>query len=125
MHFVIGIVDDHARKLHPGYGYSLHVCAGLHAPIAGARSFCKAQVPLAAPGIDPRYLSDPRDLADDDQGRPNGARHLFRPPPWRGIATRTCLAGTPECRTRNGKITSPRPRRHDLPPGRSLPDGCG
>ena len=26
LHFVISIVDDHARKLHRGYGYSCHVC---------------------------------------------------------------------------------------------------
>ena len=26
LHFVPGIVDDHARKLHLGYGFSCHVC---------------------------------------------------------------------------------------------------
>jgi choline dehydrogenase-like flavoprotein len=26
LHFVISIVDDHARKLHPGYGFSCHLC---------------------------------------------------------------------------------------------------
>ena len=25
-HFVIGLIDDHLRKIHYGYGYSCHVC---------------------------------------------------------------------------------------------------
>ncbi|MEH7827390.1 GMC family oxidoreductase [Gemmobacter denitrificans] len=60
LHFCIAIVDDHARRLHWGYGYSLHVCAlypqsrgrvGLHSPD-----------PRAAPLIDPGFLSHPADL---------------------------------------------------------------
>ena len=59
LHFVIGIVDDHARKLHFGYGYSCHVCV--------LRPFSRGEVglhdanPLSPPRIDPRYLSDDRD----------------------------------------------------------------
>lgn len=61
LHFVIGIVDDHARKLHLGYGYSCHVCV--------LRPFSRGEVglgdanPLSPPRIDPRYLSDDRDAA--------------------------------------------------------------
>lgn len=61
LHFVIGMVDDHARKLHLGYGYSCHVCA--------LRPFSRGEVgladadPLSPPRIDPRYLSDERDAA--------------------------------------------------------------
>ena len=60
LHFCIGIVDDHNRKLHLGSGYSIHVCV--------LRPHSRGQVRLAsadvgnAPLIDPNFLSDPRDL---------------------------------------------------------------
>ena len=60
LHFVISIVDDHARKLHLGYGFSCHVCV-LH-PYSRGAVFLQSSDPMAAPGIDPQYLSDPRDL---------------------------------------------------------------
>ncbi len=60
-HFVIGIVDDHARRLYAGHGYSCHVC--YLRPHSRGRVFLKSADPLAAPGIDPNYLSDARDLA--------------------------------------------------------------
>ncbi len=60
LHFVISIVDDHARRLHPGYGFSVHVCA-LRPHSRGVVGLESAD-PLAAPMIDPAYLSDPRDL---------------------------------------------------------------
>ena len=59
-HFVIAIVDDHARKLHMGYGYSCHVC--VLRPHSRGRVFLKSADPLADPGIDPNFLSDARDL---------------------------------------------------------------
>lgn len=61
LHFVVGIVDDHARRKHLGYGWSCHVCV--------LRPFARGEVgladanPLSAPRIDPRYLSDERDAA--------------------------------------------------------------
>lgn len=61
LHFVISIVDDHARKLHPGYGFSCHVCA--LRPYSRGEVFLQSPDPLADPGIDPRFLSDERDLA--------------------------------------------------------------
>jgi choline dehydrogenase-like flavoprotein len=60
LHFVISIVDDHARKLHPGYGFSVHVCA-LRPHSRGVVGLQSGD-PMAAPMIDPRYLSDDRDL---------------------------------------------------------------
>ncbi len=60
LHFVISIVDDHARKLHTGYGYSCHVC--VLRPHSRGQVFLKSDDPLADPGIDPRFLSDDRDL---------------------------------------------------------------
>lgn len=59
-HFVIAIVDNHARKLHLGYGYSCHVC--VLRPHARGRVFLNSGDPLADPGIDPQFLSDERDL---------------------------------------------------------------
>ena len=60
LHFVISIVDDHARKLHYGYGYSCHVCAVR--PYSRGEVFLQSADPMADPGIDPKFLSDPRDL---------------------------------------------------------------
>jgi choline dehydrogenase-like flavoprotein len=60
LHFVIGIVDDHARKLHFGYGYSCHVCV-LRPHSRGEVTLASAD-PLAAPAIDPRFFADRRDL---------------------------------------------------------------
>lgn len=60
LHFVVAMVDDHARRMHLGYGYSCHVC--LLRPHSRGRVSLKSEDPLAAPSIDPAYLSDGRDL---------------------------------------------------------------
>ncbi len=60
LEFVLGMVDDHNRKLHLGHGYSLHVCL--------ARPQSRGEVTLAsrdasrAMTIDPRYFSHPDDM---------------------------------------------------------------
>ncbi len=61
LHFIISIVDDHARKLHLGYGFSCHVC--VLRPEARGEVFLKSDDPLATPGIDPRFLTNDNDLA--------------------------------------------------------------
>ena len=61
LHFVIGIVDDHLRKLHFAFGYSCHVCV-LRPKSRGVVGLNSTD-PKAAPLIDPQYLSDPDDLA--------------------------------------------------------------
>jgi len=61
IHFVISVVDDHARRLHPGYGYSCHVCV-LRPASRGSVTLASAD-PMAAPAIDPNYLADDSDLA--------------------------------------------------------------
>ena len=61
LHFVISVVDDHARKLHMGYGFSLHVCV-LRPKSRGEVGLVSADAG-AAPHIDPRFLSEPEDLA--------------------------------------------------------------
>lgn len=60
LHFVVSIVDDHARRLHLGYGYNCHVCA--LRPYSRGEVFLTSGDPLADPGIDPKFLSDHRDL---------------------------------------------------------------
>ncbi len=60
MHFVIAMVEDHARKLHAGYGFSCHVC--YLRPHSRGTVFLQSADPLADPCIDPKYLSDERDL---------------------------------------------------------------
>ncbi len=58
--FVVGIVDDHSRKMHLGHGFSCHVDV--------IRPHSRGSVKLAgpdvrtAPLIDPNFLGDERDL---------------------------------------------------------------
>ena len=60
LHFVIGMVDNHARTLHWGHGMSLHAC-DLRPYSRGEVTLASAD-PFTAPRIDPRFLSDERDL---------------------------------------------------------------
>ena len=60
LHFVTGGVDSHGRELGLGHAYSCHVCA-LRPKSIGQVTLASAD-PLAAPLIDPNFLSDPRDL---------------------------------------------------------------
>jgi choline dehydrogenase len=58
--FVIGIVDDHARKLHLGHGISCHV--DVLQPHSRGVVGLNSTDPRDAPMIDPKFLSDERDL---------------------------------------------------------------
>ncbi len=60
LHLAIGMINDHARKLMFGYGFSCHVCA-LN-PYSRGEVFLESSDPMAAPGIDPRFFSDQRDM---------------------------------------------------------------
>ena len=60
-HFVVARVEDHARRLHWGYGYSCHVC--VLRPHSRGSVLLQSRDPLDAPLIDPAYLSDHRDTA--------------------------------------------------------------
>jgi len=60
LHFCIGFVDDHNRRLHWGHGYSLHVCV-LRPESRGTVTLASADA-RRAPVIDPRFLSDTRDV---------------------------------------------------------------
>lgn len=60
IHFVAAIVDNHARKLHYGYGFSCHVC--VLRPHSVGQVFLQSSDPMGPLGIDPRFLSDDRDV---------------------------------------------------------------
>ena len=60
IHFVIGIVDEHARKLHLGHGFSSHVC--VLRPRSRGSVRLESADPLASPLIDPNFLGDESDL---------------------------------------------------------------
>ena len=60
LHFVVGLVDDHARKRHFATGYSLHTCV-LRPKSRGSVGLADAD-PMSAPRIDPAFLSEREDL---------------------------------------------------------------
>lgn len=60
LHFVIALVEDHARKIRVGYGVSCHVC--VLRPQARGSVTLGAGDPYAPPVIDPRFLSNQGDL---------------------------------------------------------------
>ena len=59
--FVVGIVDDHARKLHLGHGFSCHLT--VLRPKSRGTVGLNGTDPREAPMIDPRFFSDPADMA--------------------------------------------------------------
>ena len=76
-HFVTGLVDDHARRIHLGHGLSCHVCV-LRPRSRGSVTLSGAD-PLAPPRIDPAFLADPADLEDMVAGF-KVTRRLLRAP---------------------------------------------
>ncbi|HAA06325.1 MAG TPA: glucose-methanol-choline oxidoreductase [Acinetobacter schindleri] len=66
LHFVVALVDDHARKFRSSHGISCHVC------LLNPRS--RGSIKLSGPNIhdslliDPNFLNDERDLDDLVQG---------------------------------------------------------
>ncbi|CAE6805434.1 GMC family oxidoreductase [Paraburkholderia nemoris] len=62
LHFVVALVDEHARRFHFGHGLSCHVC--LLRPRSRGSVMLRSADPLAAPLIDPAFFDDPRDLDD-------------------------------------------------------------
>jgi choline dehydrogenase-like flavoprotein len=62
LHFVVALVEDHARKLRLGHGYSCHFC--LLRPRSRGTVTLRDPDPLEAPAIDPNFLADPQDLED-------------------------------------------------------------
>ena len=60
LHFVVGIVDDHNRRLHLGHGFSCHICV-LRPKSRGSVKLAGAN-PKHDPAIDPAFFSDEADL---------------------------------------------------------------
>ncbi len=78
LHFVIGLVDDHARKRHFATGYSLHTCV-LRPKSRGTVGLVDAD-PMSAPRIDPKFLADADDLDVLLKGVKIGRRIMDAPP---------------------------------------------
>lgn len=84
MHFVVGIVDEHMRKIHLAHGYSCHVCV-LRPESRGSVGLHSSD-PFAPPRIDPNFLSEAYDLG----AMMRGARVMEQVmegdalSPWRG-----------------------------------------
>jgi choline dehydrogenase-like flavoprotein len=94
LHFVISIVDDHARKLHMGHGFSCHVCV-LRPKSRGSVGLTSAD-PMAPPRIDPQFLSDPEDLAVMIKGI-RKTRQIMQTPPLQGyIHKELFIEGEPD-----------------------------
>lgn len=78
LHFVVGMADNHMRRVNRGHGYSCHVCL-LRPRSRGVVRLASADM-RDAPAIDPRYLSDPQDM----EGMVTGlriVRAIFDQPP--------------------------------------------
>lgn len=84
LHFVVGIVDQHLRKLHLADGFSVHVCV-LRPESRGTVGLQDAN-PRSAPRIDPNFLSDPKDMNALVAGVRLTEAIVSAPPlaPWRG-----------------------------------------
>jgi choline dehydrogenase-like flavoprotein len=83
LHFVVGLVEDHARKRHFATGYSLHTCV-LRPKSRGSVGLHDAD-PMHPPRIDPRFLTEPDDLETLLQGV-KIARRITEAPPFRALA---------------------------------------
>lgn len=66
LHFVVAMVDDHARRFRLGHGLSCHVC--LLRPRSRGSVALAGRDPLAAPLIDPAFYADGQDLEDMVRG---------------------------------------------------------
>jgi len=58
--FVVGIVDDHARKVNLGHGYSCHITVAR--PDSTGEVKLKSNNPEDAMAIDPKFFADNRDM---------------------------------------------------------------
>jgi len=78
LHFVIAALEDHGRVKVRAHGYSGHVC--VLRPESKGRVTLASSDPRAMPLIDPRFLSDPRDLSLMKKGVRAMYRILETPP---------------------------------------------
>jgi choline dehydrogenase-like flavoprotein len=78
LHFLPALVDDHGRKKHLGGGFSLHTC--VLRPRSRGEVRLSSNDPMAAPEIDPKFLSDEDDLNRLVRGVRIAERILDAPP---------------------------------------------
>ena len=112
LHFVVSIIDDHARKLHLEYGYSVTYACFCGA--RRARCFWKARFPwrrrasIRATSLIPR-------ISGLDQGREDDPGDTGRAGDGQIPVTRNSTQGT-ACATPSGRITSARARTRSIIP---------
>lgn len=84
IHFVVGIVDQHMRRLHLADGFSAHVC--VLRPQSRGHVGLQSANPADAPRIDPGFLSHPADLPTLMRGARITEAMLNSPDlaPWKG-----------------------------------------
>ena len=94
LHFCIGILESHGRKLHAHRGFSSHVC--VLRPKSAGRVTLQSADALAAPAIDPAYFSNPEDLEAMVRGFKisRGIMESSLLAPYRGKELFTALAHT-------------------------------
>ena len=97
LHFVVALVDSHARKLHWGHGLSCHVC--LLRPQSRGTVGLQGADPALPPRIDPAYLSHPQDLDDMVAGY-RITQRLMQAPALAELYTRDMF--TPDVRDDDG-----------------------
>jgi choline dehydrogenase len=61
LHFVPAQLDDHGRNRLPGHGFTVHAC--VLRPVSRGSVTLRSALATDPPRIEPRYLSEPRDLA--------------------------------------------------------------
>ena len=119
LHFVIALVEDHARKLRLAHGYSCHFCL-LRPRSRGALRLSDSD-PASAPLIDPDFLGDDRDIEDMVAGF-KITRRLLDAPAFAAIRERDLSPADVADRRRDPRHAAA-PRRHRLSSGRHLHDG--
>jgi choline dehydrogenase len=84
LEFMVGMVDDHNRRIHLGHGYGIHVT--LMRPESRGEVRLRSGDTRDAPVIDPRYFSDPRDMRTLVEGVRRTLAIMESPAlaPWRG-----------------------------------------
>ena len=60
LHLVVGLLDDHGRKVHMGHGFSCHVC--LLRPKSVGQLTLNSNNPMDTAAIDPAFLTHPDDI---------------------------------------------------------------
>ena len=121
LHFVVAIVENHARTLRRAHGYSCHFC--LLRPHSRGSVTLRDANPLSPPLIDPNFLSDARDVEDMVAGY-KLTRRLLDAPALASRRDSDLYTGRCAQRRRYSRHFTPA-GRHGLSSRRLLPHGGG